>query len=107
MEAGKAIPITIEKNVADRTGKMVPIKVGVCMIGLGKQFKPGQASTNRAGKMTLAAAKAADKKLEGESVNQVHLCLTLAVWHRVRLRLYSSVCMGGLARQQPENRKKV
>jgi len=70
MEAGKAIPITIEKNVADRTGKMVPMKVGVCMIGLGKQFKPGQASANPAGKMTLAAAKAADKKLEGESVNQ-------------------------------------
>ena len=45
MEAGKAIPITIEKNVADRTGKMVPMKVGVCMIGLGKQFKPGQLTT--------------------------------------------------------------
>ena len=73
MEAGKAIPITIEKNVADRTGKMVPMKVGVCMIGLGKQFKPGQASMNPAGKRSLAAAKEADKKLEGESVNQVRL----------------------------------
>ena len=107
MEAGKAIPITIEKNVADRTGKMVPMKVGVCMIGLGKQFKPGQASTNPAGKMTLAAAKAADKKLEGDSVNQVHLLCDPGCVASCTLRLYSSVCMGGLARQQPENRKKV
>ena len=105
MEAGKAIPITIEKNVADRTGKMVPM--GVCMIGLGKQFKPGQASANPAGKMTLAAAKAADKKLEGESVNQVHLLSDPGCVASCTLRLYSSVCMGGLARQQPENRKKV
>ena len=73
MKAGKAPPITIEKIVADRIGKMVPMKVGVCMIGLGKQFKPGQASTKPARKMTLAAAKAADKKLFGESVNQVRL----------------------------------
>ena len=107
MEAGKAIPITIEKNVADRTGKMVPMKVGVCMIGLGKQFKPGQASTNPAGKMTLAAAKAADKKLEGESVNQVHLlsdpgCVASCTPALVQL------CMGGLARPSSlKNRKKV
>ena len=59
LEAGKELPITIEKNVANSQGKMVPTKVGVCIIGLGANFRAGSGRN--------------DDKLEGESVNKVLL----------------------------------
>ena len=92
LKAGKELPVTIEKNIANSQGKMVPMKVGVCMIGLGANFRAGSGSKTSAAKMSLTEAKAADEKLEGESVNKVLLLSSLWIVSSGYLPAFVNVC---------------
>ena len=104
LKAGKELPITIEKNIANSQGKMVPMKVGVCMIGLGANFRAGSGSKTSAEKMSLTEAKAADEKLEGESVNKVLLLSSIWIVSSGYLPAFVNVCFTQQTRRRTRNK---
>ena len=90
LKAGKELPITIEKNISNSQGKMVPMKVGVCMIGLGANFRAGSGRN--------------DDKLEGESVNKVLLHSSRWIVSSGYLPAFVNVCFTQQTRRQTRNK---